>query len=223
MLVDVIKIGSATLGSAAFQHLPIAEIERVEIVRGPRSAQYGSEAIGGVIQIFTRNGADKAITGYAEAGVGRYDSHNVEGGVSGTIGNTSYALSASFEETDGFNACNGAGAPDFIGCFTTEPDEDGYKSAGYSLRIDQKTRQAYRDNVRLALNPTTYTILELLCRKAPEVVTRQEISEVLWQENEPNNDVLRSHIYQLRNQMDKPFSSPMLITIPKVGFRLEQV
>jgi DNA-binding response OmpR family regulator len=92
-----------------------------------------------------------------------------------------------------------------------------------NLRIDQKTRQAHRENRLLALNPTTYTILELLCRKAPEIVTRQELAEALWQESEPNNDVLRSHIYQLRNQLDKPFANPMLTTIPKVGFRLEEL
>ncbi|NOI81662.1 response regulator transcription factor [Vibrio tubiashii] len=92
-----------------------------------------------------------------------------------------------------------------------------------SLKIDQKTRQAYRQDKLLALNPTTYTILEMLCQRAPEVVTRQEVSEKLWQESEPNNDVLRSHIYQLRNQLDKPFHAPMLTTIPKIGFRLEDI
>ncbi|MGF1740337.1 response regulator transcription factor [Vibrio profundum] len=91
-----------------------------------------------------------------------------------------------------------------------------------SLKINQKVRQAYRDDKPLALNPTTYTILELLCLKAPDIVTRQEIAEKLWQENEPSNDVLRSHIYQLRNQLDKPFPIPMLTTIPKIGFRLEE-
>ncbi|MCZ4371981.1 response regulator transcription factor [Vibrio diazotrophicus] len=92
-----------------------------------------------------------------------------------------------------------------------------------SLRIDQKTHQAYRDGIKLSLNPTTYSILELLCQRAPDVVTREEITDMLWQDNEPNNDVLRSHIYQLRNQLDKPFESPMLVTVPKIGFRLEKV
>lgn len=92
-----------------------------------------------------------------------------------------------------------------------------------SLRIDQKTHQAYRDDIKLALNPTTYSILELLCQRAPDVVTREEITGMLWQDNEPNNDVLRSHIYQLRNQLDKPFESSMLVTVPKIGFRLEKV
>ncbi|UTZ41662.1 response regulator transcription factor [Vibrio campbellii] len=89
------------------------------------------------------------------------------------------------------------------------------------VSIDQKARQAYRQDKLLALNPTTYTILEILVKNAPDVVTREEIAFQLWQENEPNNDVLRSHIYQLRNQLDKPFQKHVLITVPKVGFRLE--
>ena len=89
------------------------------------------------------------------------------------------------------------------------------------IKIEQKTRKAYRQDRLLALNPTTYTILELLCQKAPEIVSREEIAYKLWQEEEPNNDVLRSHIYQLRNQLDKPFDTPMLVTVPKVGFRLQ--
>ncbi|GAL15534.1 putaive two-component response regulator [Vibrio astriarenae] len=88
--------------------------------------------------------------------------------------------------------------------------------------IKSATRKAYRQNKLLALNPTTYKILDMLVRKAPEILTRQEIAEALWEEQEPNNDVLRSHIYQLRNQLDKPFDSPILVTVPKVGFRLEQ-
>lgn len=91
-----------------------------------------------------------------------------------------------------------------------------------SLNINRKTRKAYRDQTLLVLNPTTYTILEMLCLKAPEVVSKQEIADKLWQGNQPNNDVLRAHIYQLRNQLDKPFTHAMLKTVPKIGFRLEE-
>ncbi|WP_375752741.1 response regulator transcription factor [Vibrio sp. HN007] len=90
------------------------------------------------------------------------------------------------------------------------------------VTIDQISRRAYRQDKLLALNPTTYTILEMLVIKAPEVVTRKQIATKLWSEEEPNNDVLRSHIYQLRTQLDKPFESSILTTIPKVGFRLER-
>jgi vitamin B12 transporter len=56
VMIDGVKIGSATLGTVAFQDLPVGLIERIEIVRGPRASLYGSEAIGGVIQIFTKKG-----------------------------------------------------------------------------------------------------------------------------------------------------------------------
>ena len=56
VLIDGVKIGSAILGTSAFQHIPVEQIERIEVVRGPRASLYGSEAIGGVIQIFTRDG-----------------------------------------------------------------------------------------------------------------------------------------------------------------------
>lgn len=91
------------------------------------------------------------------------------------------------------------------------------------LTINRKTRKAYRDEKLLALNPTTYSILELLCLKAPDIVSKQEIADKLWQGEQPNNDLLRVHIYQLRNQLDKPFSQAILKTVPKIGFRLEVI
>ena len=58
VLVDGLRLGSSTAGGAAFENIPLDLIERIEIVKGPLSGVYGSDAIGGVIQIFTRN-ADK--------------------------------------------------------------------------------------------------------------------------------------------------------------------
>src|SRR3979490_1339054 len=60
VLVDGVKLTSATLGTTAFEYLPVEEIDRIEIVRGPRSSLYGSEAGGGGIQIFTRRGQSAA-------------------------------------------------------------------------------------------------------------------------------------------------------------------
>lgn len=59
--------------------------------------------------------------------------------------------------------------------------------------------------------------------KAPNIVKREALIEELWGNTPPSNDILRSHMYQLRNQLDKPFDTPMLMTIPKVGFKLEAV
>jgi len=92
-----------------------------------------------------------------------------------------------------------------------------------SLTVDQQARTASRYGKQITLNPTTYKILELLCIKAPAVLSRQELISTLWQEEKECDSVLRTHIYQLRSQLDKPFPQPMLITVPKVGFRLEEV
>lgn len=89
------------------------------------------------------------------------------------------------------------------------------------VRIDVKAHKAYRGDILLTLNPTTYAILKLLVTKAPYVVTKKEIGELLWQDEAVNNELLRSHIYQLRNQLDKPFAHHMLKTVTKIGFSLE--
>ena len=82
VLIDGIRIGSVTTGTTAFQDLPMAAIERIEIVRGPLSSLYGSEAIGGVIHIFTRKGGG-ATTPRFSLGAGRYGTRQARAGVSG--------------------------------------------------------------------------------------------------------------------------------------------
>ncbi|WP_298443907.1 response regulator transcription factor [uncultured Ferrimonas sp.] len=88
------------------------------------------------------------------------------------------------------------------------------------LKIEPGSHSASRAGVPLALTPTTFKILLKLARSAPEMVTRDALCQHLWPDSEPNNEALRSHIYQLRNQLDRPFESAMLHTIPKIGFQL---
>ncbi len=92
-----------------------------------------------------------------------------------------------------------------------------------TLRINLKTREVYRENRPIMLKPTSFSILELLMRKAPNIVTRQEIFRKIWNEDECKDEILRSQIYQLRTQIDKTFSYSLLITVPKVGFRLSNL
>lgn len=132
VLVDGIRIGSATAGLASFQDLPVDQIERVEIVRGPRSSLYGSEAIGGVIQIFTRRGG-KGLSRELRIGGGSHNLREASGGFAyggerGWIG-----ANAAYQETDGINACRGSGTL-FQGCFTDEPDDDGYRNVSLNVR-----------------------------------------------------------------------------------------
>ena len=134
VLIDGVKIGSATLGTASFEHLPLSQIERIEIVRGPRSSLYGSEAIGGVIQIFTRKGKGKPKV-HASFGAGSESTYQATTGLSGAAGPVWYSLMADHLRTDGFNACQGN---ESSGCFTIEPDEDGYENTSFSARLGSR-------------------------------------------------------------------------------------
>lgn len=137
VLVDGVRIGSASAGLAAFQDLPVAQIERIEIVRGPRSSLYGSEAIGGVIQIFTRTGG-QGLTTHAQAGFGSHDLRNHSAGFSYHGARGWLAANAGYQQTDGINACRGtagnAQAPFGAGCYVDEPDRDGYRNTSFGLR-----------------------------------------------------------------------------------------
>ncbi|MBQ4891516.1 two-component system response regulator [Shewanella sp. UCD-FRSSP16_17] len=90
------------------------------------------------------------------------------------------------------------------------------------LEVDTARHQVTRQGMILPLTPTTYQILHLLIKNAPNVVTREQLIDELWGQHPPGKDILRSHVYQLRNQLDKPFGQPMLVTVPKVGLRLDQ-
>lgn len=129
VLIDGQRVGSSTLGTAPFQDLPLHHIDRIEVVRGPRSSLYGAEAIGGVIQIFTRKG-DKGGKSFSGT-IGSDDT----GIISGTyaLGDQDRWLTVglSLKETDGFDACQ---ADLTAGCFANEPDEDGYRNQSFSLR-----------------------------------------------------------------------------------------
>jgi vitamin B12 transporter len=128
VLIDGVKVGSATDGKAAFQYFPVEQIERIEVVRGPRSSLYGSEAIGGVIQIFTRKGGD-ALMPSASVTLGSYNTRQATASLSGGGTDGWFSLGLGQMETDGFNAKKGAaGAP------PAEPDKDGYRNSSLSLR-----------------------------------------------------------------------------------------
>ena len=132
VLVDGIRIGSATAGLAMFQDLPVDQIERIEIIRGPRSSLYGSEAIGGVIQIFTRKGG-VGFEPHFRIGAGSHSLREASAGFSNRTERGWISAEGAYQETDGINACRGSGTL-FQGCFADEPDLDGYRNVSVSLR-----------------------------------------------------------------------------------------
>jgi vitamin B12 transporter len=135
VLVDGVRMGSATSGLVSFQDLPVELIDRIEIVRGPRSSLYGSEAIGGVIQIFTRRDAG-APAPHFSIGAGSHDTYEASSGFGGRIGRGWFGADYSRQQTRGTNACRGYfnSWSDAGGCFTNEPDRDGYTRDALSLR-----------------------------------------------------------------------------------------
>jgi vitamin B12 transporter len=103
VLIDGMRVDSATLGSTALENLPIGQIDKIEILRGPATSLYGQDAIGGVIQIFTKKG-DGAVKFNANLGYGTYNTKRADAGVSGSINNTRFALNVSSLDTRSFSA-----------------------------------------------------------------------------------------------------------------------
>lgn len=132
ILIDGMRISSATTGTAAIQDIPLDQIERIEIVRGPRSSLYGPDAIGGVIQLFTRKPQAGTQPSFSISG-GSHASAGLNAGISGRQDKTWYNASFSSFKTDGFDSCRGKPFPNGGGCFTNEPDDDGYKNNSVNL------------------------------------------------------------------------------------------
>lgn len=134
LLVDGVPLGSATTGQPSLHNLPLSQIERIEILRGPASSLYGSDAIGGVIQIFTERGEGPARVN-AYAGIGSHGTREAQAGVSGSSGAFSYNLSVSHYSTDGFNVAADPQRFNTVNFSLPNPDDDGYRNTTLSGRI----------------------------------------------------------------------------------------
>ncbi len=88
------------------------------------------------------------------------------------------------------------------------------------LSYDLDTLQVSRQGKLLKLNPVGLKLLEVLMRKSPALVRRAVLEEALWGEDLPDSDSLRSHIHQLRQVIDKPFTPPLLHTMHGLGYCL---
>jgi vitamin B12 transporter len=130
VLVDGQRIGSATLGSTALEHLPLHAVERIELLRSPASSLYGMDAVGGVLQIFTR-GEDKGsgLTG-ASAGVGANGLRHVEASVGAGRGPWRLDLSVGHAQNEGVSSTNPKA---LFGAYN--PDRDGYRNQSANARL----------------------------------------------------------------------------------------
>lgn len=138
VLVNGVRVGSATLGTKSIADIPVQLIERVEIIRGPRAALWGSDAVGGVIQIFTRDlsagegqvgfkvGSNRLYQGYGAIGFGN-EQHN-------------YTLSGSAEKSEGYDVIVPAGSNPYA---VDQSDKDGYDSQSIALSGTSQFTKAY--------------------------------------------------------------------------------
>lgn len=125
VLLDGVRINSATTGATAIDQLMLDQIERIEVVRGNVSSLYGSEAIGGVIQIFTKQGKG-APAFYASGGMGSHNTQRMAAGFGGENSGTAFNVQVSKYKTSGVSAIK----PDMV--TTANPDRDGYDNTSLS-------------------------------------------------------------------------------------------
>jgi len=123
VLVDGVRVASVNTGGFAWEHLPIDQIERIEIVRGPRAAYWGSDALGGVISITTRSAEGPTATLRA----GRWERFGANATWGYADDTTRLSIAAGGETLEGFNATR-------PGNFSFDPDADGYNNRNLSLR-----------------------------------------------------------------------------------------
>lgn len=88
------------------------------------------------------------------------------------------------------------------------------------LVVDLKAETVIRAGNEIALSPYTYKLLVILMQRSPEVVLRPELEHLVWGDELPDSDSLRSHIYKLRNKIDKPYNSTLIKTVKGRGFSI---
>lgn len=121
LLIDGMRAGSATLGEAGFSRIPLNLVERVEVLRGPASGLYGADAIGGVVQVFTRPNVEGT---QLTAGVrgGSHNTREADAGVAFRAGDTAGSLRVGEHRSDGFSAIRKTSNPSY------DADPDGYEN-----------------------------------------------------------------------------------------------
>lgn len=155
LLIDGVRSASSTLGAPDWSAIPLSQIDRVEIVFGPLSSLYGADAVGGVIQVFTKKGSGAPRLTFS-AGAGTYGEKVVTAGVSGsTEGEHAirYSINATTEDAKGFSS-----TLPHVAFGAYNPDKDGYSKRSISGQFSLDIAQGHQIGVRFlnSLNEAAY-------------------------------------------------------------------
>ena len=140
--IDGVRVDSQSTGGALWEQIPLSQIDRIEVLRGPAAAVYGSDAIGGVVQLFTRKG-EGALAPYVGVGMGTHNTRKIEAGVSGSAGvggAFDYALGLTRTQSDGYDIRSGAGH---------NTDKDDYRATSGNARVGFKVNVQHRIDATL--------------------------------------------------------------------------
>ena len=132
VLLDGVRLNTASEGAARLENIPLSQIDRIEVTRGPQSSLYGADAIGGIVHIYTTkpfNTDSPAMSGDIIAGAGTQASRSGQANVTVTRNNTELDLNLSHNETDGIRPRNEPVSPE---------DEAPYENTSYSARLTQQ-------------------------------------------------------------------------------------
>ncbi|WP_397473926.1 TonB-dependent receptor plug domain-containing protein [Pusillimonas sp.] len=143
VLIDGVRINSSIGGYANWNALNPATIERVEILRGAASSLYGSDAIGGVVNVITRQAeGDQPLSAYGNFGAGSYGTFKSNAGLSGAQDGWNYAFSAGMAGSNGYSATNPA---ERFGYY--HPDNDGYHQHSFSGSLGYRWKPGHHVNL----------------------------------------------------------------------------
>ncbi len=141
VFIDGVRIDSQSTAGASWQSIPLAQIDHIEVLRGPAAAVYGSDAVAGVVHIFTRQG-DEGFFPSVQMGIGDYGTREIAANLRGGTADFDYALGLAGNRSTGQNAViNGS-----------NPDRDGYRSHSFSGRIGWKIQPGQKVELNLLDN-----------------------------------------------------------------------
>jgi vitamin B12 transporter len=143
--LDGVRLDSQATGGMQWEQIPLSQIDRIEVLRGPAAAVYGSDAIGGVIQLFTKKGEPGKPALYAGVGGGSQRSWQLEAGISGRAGTDDaidYALGVTKQGSEGFDAQPLRLRRPADG--VRNPDKDGYQRLSGNARVGLQINRAHR-------------------------------------------------------------------------------